>query len=148
MTKLDSLSIPEFAGIFDRVSMDIDLAGATTGIAIENRLKVHRHYAKTRARSAKRVRGRKFYGFKAEELDKLIEHDFSGRAIHEANVRPKGLICQTLLYGREEALKRVKERAKAVIKAMAYVVPEREVAEKAARGLALREKLRRRWYAR
>ena len=143
---MDSLSRPEFSGIFNRVSMDIELKGATSSVGIENRLKIARHYSKTRAKVAKKAFMRKSYGFKAEELDKLIEHDFAGRAIYEANRDLKGKIAETLMYGREEALKRAKVRAKARIRRRAYIVPERRIAEKVARELALREKLRRRWW--
>lgn len=102
---VDSISRPEFHGIFDRVSMDVELKGATTAVGIENRLRIARHYAKTKAKAAKKWFMRKSYGFRAEELDKLIEHDFAGRSIHEAIVWPIGKVADTLLYGREEALR-------------------------------------------
>ena len=124
--------------------MDVELGGATTGIAIENRLKIARHYAKTKSKTAKIGYAKKFYGFKGEELDKLIEHDFPDRAIFEANLHPKGIIHQTLLYGREEGRKRILAQKRADIRAGAYIKwEEKEVAETVARELALREKLRR-----
>ena len=148
VTKMDSISRPEFHGIFDRVSMGVELAGATTAIRIENRLKIESHRAKSISKDIKDVRLRKlrkFYWFKAEKLDKLKEHDFAGRAIHEANIYPKDIIAQTLLHGREEALKKIKAQKRAAIRARAYVIPEKEIAEKLAKGLTLRERLRRRW---
>lgn len=39
----------------------------------------------------------------AEQLNKLIEHDFAGRAIWEANRHPRGIVAQTLVYGSEMA---------------------------------------------
>jgi hypothetical protein len=146
--KLDSISRPEFAGIFDRVSLVVELAGATTALRIENRLKIEIHRAKSISKDIKEVRLRalrKFYWSKAEKLDKLKEHDFAGRAIHEANRDPKGSIALTLLHGREEAMKRIKAQKKAAIRARAYVIPEKYVAEKVSKGLSLRERLRRRW---
>lgn len=142
---MDSLSRPEFHGIFDRVSMDVELEGATTAISIENRLKVERHYAKTRAKTAKRRYARRFYKFKAEELDRLLEHDFAGRAIYTANIDPKGIVAQTLLYGRGEARRRILAQKRAAIRARGwYIRREKKVAEKVAKGLALRERIRRR----
>lgn len=123
--------------------MDVELKGATTGIAIENRLKIARHYAKIRAKTAKRAYARKFYGYKTEEIDKLVEHDFADRAIFEANIHPKGIIHQTLIYGREDARRRILAQRRAEIRGKAYIKPwEKEVAEKVAKGLSLREKLR------
>lgn len=120
------------------------MRGATTAISIDNRLKVTRHYAKTRAKTSRRRYVRKFYGFKAEELDKLVEHNFADRAIYQANIRPKGIIHQTLLYGREEARKRILAQRRSYVRARWYIQPEKEIAEKVARELAVREKLRRR----
>lgn len=37
--------------------------------------------------------------YDAEQLNKLVEHDFAGRAIYEANKYPNGEIAQTLIYG-------------------------------------------------
>ena len=113
---MDSVSRPEFHGIFDRVSMDVELKGAASAIAIENRLKIVRHQSKKRVKAAKRRFARRFYGFKAEEFDKLIEHDFADRAIYEANRDRRGIIAQTLLYGREKARKRVLAQKRAEIR--------------------------------
>ena len=153
---MDSLSSYEFHKIFKRVDVVVELAGATTGTRIENRLNIEIHRSKSIAKDIKEPRLmnlRKFYRSKADKLDKLKEHDFAGRAIHEANVRPKGIIAQTLLYGREEAMKRIKAQKRAALRAgkmAAYVVPaEKEAAERVGRGLALRERLRRpRWWMR
>jgi hypothetical protein len=124
--------------------MDVDLKGAASATAIENRLKIARHQSKARAKDAKRRYARRFYGFKAEEFDKLIEHDFADRAIYEANRDRRGIIAQTLVYGRLEAEKRIKAQKRAAIRARGYhIISEKEIAEKIARGLALREK--RRW---
>jgi len=113
---MDSVSRPEFHRIFDRVSMDIDLQGATNAVSIENRLKVARHMSKTRAKAAKVTLGRQFYGFKAEELDKLIEHDFAGRAIFEAHREPKGIIALTLIHGRQMAQQRILAQKRAALR--------------------------------
>jgi len=116
---MDSLSRPEFGKIFDRVSIGVELAGATTAIRIENRLKIETRRARSIAKDIKEVRLlklRRFYGSKAERLDKLIEKDFAGRAIFEANRAPKEIIAQTLLHGRKEAIKRVRAQKKAAIR--------------------------------
>jgi hypothetical protein len=63
-------------------------AWATTPVFIENRMKIEIHRAKRIARDIKpeRLRAvRKHYWFKADQLDKLMENDFAGRAIYEAN---------------------------------------------------------------
>lgn len=117
---MDSISRPEFHAIFDRVSIDVDLKDATNALAIENRLKVVRHQSKTRAKAAKVELGRKFYGFKAEEFDKLIEHNFAGRTISEAARDRKGIIALTLFYGREEAKQRILAQKRAAIRARQY----------------------------
>jgi hypothetical protein len=114
---LDSISRPEYTGIFCRFSMDVDLKGATNAMAIENRLKVARAESKARAKAAKVTLGKQFYGFKAEQFDKLIEHDFAGRAIFEAMRDRKGIIALTLIYGRQEAKQRILAQKRAAIRA-------------------------------
>ena len=149
---MDSVSRPEFAGIFDRVSAVVELAGVKTPIRIENRMRVEIHRAKSIAKDIKDARLRrlrKHYWFRAEQLDKLKEHDFAGRTIYEAHRDPNGVIAQTLLYGREEAQKRIRAQKRAALRTRAFVIPERELAERGARGLALRERLRKpRWWMR
>jgi hypothetical protein len=145
---LDSVPTPEFHGIFDRVSAYVELAGAKTPIRIENRMRVEIHRAKSIAKDIKAARLlnlRKHYWFRAEQLDKLKEHDFADRAIFEANKDPNGFIAKTLLYGREEAMRQIKAQKRAALRTRAFVIPEKEVAEKVSKGLSLRERLRRRW---
>jgi|GEM_PF-2828397 hypothetical protein len=128
---MDSVSRPEFAKIFDRVSSDIDLEGATSAAAINNRMKVEIHKAKTNV-TEERNRAKEskikvaidyhsaysaYSAYAAEELDKLIAHDFAGRTIFEANLNPKGMVSQTLLYGRVEARKRVLAQKRAEVRA-------------------------------
>jgi hypothetical protein len=110
---MDSISSPELAGIFDRVSLTIEMKGAYNAAAIENRLKIARHMCKTNAKIAETEEERKPWAFRAEEYDKLIEHNFSERVIFEAIMRPKGFISQTLLYGREEAERRMRAQRRA-----------------------------------
>ena len=148
--KLDSVPRSEFAGIFDRVTAVVELAGATTPTRIENRMKIELHRAKRIGKDIKDVRLRnlrRYYLFKADQLDKLKEHDFAGRAIFEANRDPSSFIAKTLIYGREEAMRQIKAQKRAEIRTKAFVIPEKEIAERGARGLALRERLRRlrRW---
>jgi len=108
---MDSVSSPELAGIFERVSDHVDLRGATSAWQIEKRMRHTIDKYKTmvkieRAADKPRKSRIKEFGHAADELDKLVEHDFSTRVIDEANRRPKSVIAQTLLYGSEKAKKR------------------------------------------
>jgi hypothetical protein len=146
--KLDSVPRSEFAGIFDRVTAVVELAGATNATRIENRMKIEIHRSQSISKDIKDLRLRrlrKHYWWKADQLDKLKEHDFAGRAIFEANRDPNGFIAKTLLYGREEAMRQIKAQKRAEIRAKAFVIPEKEIAERVSKGLSLRERLRRRW---
>ena len=148
MREVDSVSRPEFHKIFDRISARVDLEGATTAIAIENRMKLSVLLAKNKAESIRKLKdlrrtlrrelGKKASEFdkqiwrlkaginrmmasqimyRAEQIDKLIEHDFAGRAIFEANRAPKGIIANTLRYGRKEAQKRIIAQKRAQVRA-------------------------------
>jgi hypothetical protein len=148
---LDSVPTPEFHGIFDRVTAVVELAGATTATQIVKRMRIELQRAKRIGKDIKAVklrRLRKYYMRKAENLDNLLEHDFPGRVIFEVNKDPNGFIAKTLLYGREEAMRQIKAQKRAALRTKAFVVPGREIAEKVSKGLALREKRRRRWWAR
>ena len=145
---MDSVSRPEFHKIFDRISTDVDLKGATTAIAIENCMKLAVFMKKKEAesirligdlkRTLRRELGQKASEFdkqiwrlksginraiarqtryRAEQIDKLIEHDFAGRAIFEGNIAPKGIIANTLRYGRKEALRRILAQKRAAVRA-------------------------------
>jgi len=144
---VDSVSRPEFHKIFDRISTDVDLKGATTAIAIENRMKLAVFMKKKEVesirliedlkRTLRRELGRKASEFdkqiwrlksginrvmaaqrryRADQIDKLIEHDFAGRAIFEANRAPKGIIAMTLRYGKKEAKKRIIAQKRAEVR--------------------------------
>lgn len=101
---MDSVPSYVFHQIFDRISLEVNLTGCRSAVAIENRLKVARHQAKTLAKTEP---ARKYWWFKAEELDKLIEHDFAGRAIFLANRYPRGIIALTLIFGRKTARQKI-----------------------------------------
>jgi len=113
---MDSISRPEFAAIFDRVSTTVDLRGATSAARIGNYLKIVRQYSKDKAKESKWSWERKRHGYAAEEYDKLIEHDFAGRTIYEANRNPRGIIALTLKYGKREAEARMKAQARAKVR--------------------------------
>ena len=113
---MDSVSRFEFGKIFDRVSHEVELESATTALAINNRMKVEIHRDKNKAKQAKVRIVREYNAYSAEQLDKLQAHDFAGRAIWEANKEPKGIIAQTLLYGRTEARKRVLSQKRAQVR--------------------------------
>jgi len=113
---MDSISRPEFAGIFDRVTMDVDLKGCTSAIQIGNYLKIARHYAKTKSKESKWEFNRRAYGFKAEEFDKLLEYDFAGRVISEAQREPKGIVALTLIHGRQMAQQRILAQKRAALR--------------------------------
>jgi hypothetical protein len=55
---------------------------------------------------------------RAEQIDKLINADFSGGSIYYANKYPKETIAQTLLYGNKEADRRIHatQRARARVR--------------------------------
>jgi hypothetical protein len=55
--------------------------------------------------------------YDAEQIDKLLEHDFAGRAIFEARTAPMGIISMTLLYGKNEAEKRILAQRRAAVRA-------------------------------
>lgn len=100
-------SRPEFAEIFDRTSQEINLEGCTTPLQINRVLNKETARAKVKAKLSKVAVQRAYMAWVAEQLDKLIHKDFSGRAIYEANRAPREIIAQTLVYGRVEARKRV-----------------------------------------
>lgn len=109
---MDSVSSPELAEIFERVSDYVDLKGATNAWEIDRRMRYTIDKCRTIVkieRAADRPRKSRIetFGYAAEQLDKLVEHDFPSRVIGEANRRPKGMIAQTLLYGSEKARRRV-----------------------------------------
>jgi hypothetical protein len=114
---LDSVSPHEFHKIFDRTSMDVDLRGATSAVRIDNYLKIARQQSKDRAKQAKQVIGREWYGIKTHKIDNLLEHGFADRAIYEALRDRKGMINLTLNYGRREALERIRAQKRAQIRA-------------------------------
>ncbi|MCW4004578.1 MAG: hypothetical protein NWE95_11775 [Candidatus Bathyarchaeota archaeon] len=113
---MDSVESYVFHQIFERVSLEVDLTGCTTANAINNRLKIARHQAKTMAKTAKTPFARKRWWFKAEELDKLLEHDFAGRAIFEARRNSRGIIALTLIYGRKTAREKIQAQKKAALR--------------------------------
>jgi hypothetical protein len=110
---LDSIPSYVFHQIFDRASHDVDLQGCRTAIQIENRLRTARHHAKKLAKTARNANRRKRWWYQAEQLDKLIEHNFAGRAIHETHRNPRGLVALTLLYGRKTARERIEAQKRA-----------------------------------
>jgi len=103
---------PEVEAVFTRVSSKIDVEGATDAAELESRLQFYVDINKTRAKIAKRKTTRIRDNYRAEQVDKLIEHGFPDRVINEAIKAPKGIIAQTLLYGKEEAKRRVLEYRK------------------------------------
>jgi hypothetical protein len=111
---MDSVSSPEVAEIFDRLSLYTDMQGATNAAAIEHRLLFVRQICKFKAKMSKRLTTRARYGYRTEQLDKLIEKGFPERAIVEANRYPKGIISLTLRYGRQEAKRILAQRRAAV----------------------------------
>lgn len=113
---MDSIPSYEFHKIFDCVSLELDLTGCTIGTAIDNKLKIARHQAKTKAKTAKTESAKRYWWFKAEELDKLLAHDFSGRAIFEANRNPRGIIALTLIYGRKTAREKIRAQKRAAVR--------------------------------
>lgn len=125
----------------------MDLKGATTAIAIENRMKLAIFQAREEAKSIRKLEDlrrtlRRELGKKASDFDKqiwrlkaginramaarmrydaeqtkkLLDHDFAGRAIFEGNIAPKGIIANTLRYGRKEALERIRAQKRAEIR--------------------------------
>jgi hypothetical protein len=119
---VDSISRPEFHAIFDRVSKNIDLKLCTTAQAIEEELKDARDRSKVKyktARASDYARTREkavVFGRRAEWLDTLIEHDFSGRAIFEAHREPKGIVALTLIHGRQMARQRILAQKRAALR--------------------------------
>lgn len=114
---MDSISRPEFAGIFHRVSLDIDLKYCTSALAIEQALIEARSRCKAKSKISRTAAGRARYGRRAEWLDTLIESDFAGRAIFEAHRNPHGIIAMTLIYEREEAQQRILAQRRAQLRA-------------------------------
>jgi hypothetical protein len=111
------LSTPEFGKLFARASEDFDLEGCTTPQQIDNALKHEIRKSKDKTNKSKVGVVRAYHAYRTEQLDKLIEKDFAGRAIAEANKNPKGLIAQTLLHGRKEALRRIFAQKRAQVRA-------------------------------
>jgi hypothetical protein len=67
-------------------------------------------------------------GQRTEWLDTLIEHDFAGRTIFEASRNPRGIIALTLIYGRQEAERRILAQRKAALRSRgAFVIVPRRI---------------------
>lgn len=116
---MDSIQRYEFHAIFDRVTRTIDLQYCTSALAIEQKLIEARN--KSRAKSKIYRTKASAFGRKAEWLDRLIEHDFAGRAIFEAHRNPHGFIAMTLIYGRQGAMLRIEAQRKTAIRSrLAY----------------------------
>ena len=110
---MDSIPSYEFHKIFNRVSLDVPLTGCNTATAISNSLRIARHKAKNNAKKETTRSARKYWFFKAEEQDKLLEHDFAGRVMFEANRKPKGFIALSLIYGRKTAKQKINAQKRA-----------------------------------
>jgi len=107
---MDSISSPELASMFDRISATVDMQGALDAAEIEYRLKVARDKCKNKAKRTKNTMTRQRSAYLAEQYDKLIEKGFSERVINEANKDPRGIIFLTLFYGRAEARRILAQR--------------------------------------
>jgi hypothetical protein len=104
---VDSISSPELAKIFGRLPAAIELKGATDAAELERRMQFYIDVQRARAMIAKREKTKDANIWRAEQIDKLIEHEFPERVIREALRQPRGLIAQTLLHGKAEAKRRV-----------------------------------------
>jgi hypothetical protein len=117
---LDSISRPEFHEIFDRVSVNIDLAGCINALAIEHVLEEARDRSKDKFKIGRGKARRAEYGRQTEWLDTLIEHDFAGRATFEARLDPRGTIALTLIHGRQEAQRIMAQRKASLRSRLTY----------------------------
>lgn len=111
---MDSISRYEYRKIFRRLTTDIDLEGCTSALGIELALKDARDISKAKYKISRTEAVRVRHGKRAEWLDSLIEHDFSGRAIFESRLYPTGSIALTLKYGRQEADRIIAQRRAAM----------------------------------
>jgi len=103
---MDSVSSYEFHGIFDRVSIYIDLQGCVTAQAINEKLWKARETCKRKYLEAKNPFERTKYRNAVAGYVNLIRHGFANRVLEEAAIEPNGPIANTLLYGRAEAKRR------------------------------------------
>jgi len=125
---MDSIQRYEFHKIFDRVTETVDLADCHGALAIENKLKDVRDKSRIKSKLSKTRAGRIKYGGQAEWLDTLIERDFAGRAVLEANINPHGFIALTLRYGKKIARERILAQKRAELRARgAYATVPRRV---------------------
>ena len=125
---MDSVSRPEFHEIFERVSANIDLKQCTNALAIEQKLKEVRDRSKVKFKTSKTRTRRIKLGRRTEWLDTLIEADFAGRVIFEASRNPRGKIALTLIYGRQEAQRRILAQRKAALRSRgAFIIVPRRV---------------------
>ena len=107
----------DLAQIFDRVSVTVNLQGVRTPGQLR-KLMMHRIVQeKIRAKRAKIKVIRDYMGYCAEQDAKLVDNGFPNIVINEANRHPKGLIYQTLLYGRDEAIRRIQAQKRAEVRA-------------------------------
>jgi CO dehydrogenase/acetyl-CoA synthase alpha subunit len=98
---VDSVSSPELAALFRRVSDYVNMKGATDALRIETRMRHVVELCKTavkieRASEKPRKSRIKTFGYRAEQLDKLIEAGFPDRVVVEALRYPRGFIARTL----------------------------------------------------
>ena len=96
---MDSVSRPEFHGIFSRAAGYIDLKEKFTEKAIEEELVKARDKCLKLRRKAETQQERAKFKRAALGYDRLLEHGFAARAIYEANRNPRGIIAMTLEYG-------------------------------------------------
>jgi hypothetical protein len=105
LTDFMRMSSPELAKAFARLEEKVDLQGQTTAWLVARRMEYVIEKYKTVAKLHPKRRAEFMY--MAEQLDRALENGFPEGVIREADKDPTGIIAQTLLYGREEAKRRV-----------------------------------------
>jgi hypothetical protein len=113
---MDSVSSPEFAGIFDRTSGKLKLQGRTSSDAINKKLNNVKNKCLEMRRVAKSSKVRARLKRTALQYQNLIDYGFAERTIREARAKPNGIVALTLIYGKEEAKARILARKKTQIR--------------------------------
>jgi len=113
---MDAISSFEFHKIFVRVCGFIDFKGKFTVEQIEEELRKARKKCERLRRDAESTQERAKFKQAAIGYGNLLQYDFAGRAIYEANANPKGIVAMTLQHGYKEAKRRILAQKRAHIR--------------------------------
>jgi hypothetical protein len=114
--KMDYISSPEFAAIFDRTSDKVNFQGRFSSDAIAEKLNNVKKKCLEMRQVAKSSKVRNRLKRTAMLYQNLIDYGFPERTIREARAKPNGIIAMTLKCGKADAKARILARKKTQIR--------------------------------